>query len=472
MGASTFKGGTHPFDGKALTMNQAIVELMPKGEMVFPLSQHIGAPAKPIVKKGDRVLMGQKIAEAGGFISACIISSVSGTVKGIEKRLSSNGVIADAIVIENDQVYEAVEGLGTPRDYTKLSKEEIRTIVKEAGITGLGGAGFPTHVKLTPKEDGKIDYFLVNGAECEPYLTSDYRMMLEHPEKIIGGLKVVLSLFPQAKGLICIEDNKPEAIQKLSELVRTEAKIEVCALQTKYPQGGERQLIFAATGRKINSSMLPADAGCVVDNVDTVCAIYDAVCLCTPLMRRIITVTGDAIASPGNFAVKNGTNYQEVLEAAGGFKTEPAKVISGGPMMGISLFDLNIPVSKNSSAITAFTRDIVAEELPTACINCGRCVAACPEKLIPPMMMKAALHEQVEDFEKIHGMECIECGCCAYVCPARRPLTQAFKEMKKKVSGVRKTRLEKAKANTVHIEQQDAGNAAGNANLKKGEEKK
>lgn len=476
MGVSTFKGGTHPYDGKELAMNQPIVELWPEGELVYPLSQHIGAPAKALVKKGDRVLVGQKLAEAGGFISACVISSVSGTVKGIEKKLSSAGVTADAIVVTNDGQYESIEGFGEQRDYTKLSKEEIRNIVKEAGITGLGGAGFPTHVKLTPKDDSKIDYFLVNGAECEPYLTSDYRVMLEQPERIIGGLKVVLRLFPNAKGVICIEDNKPEAIKKLSELAASEANIEVRALKTKYPQGGERQLIYAVTGRKINSSMLPADAGCVVDNVDTVVAIYEAVCLQMPLVRRILTVTGDAVAKPGNFRVRLGSNYQELLKAAGGFKTEPAKVISGGPMMGTALFDLNIPVSKNSSAITAFVRDVVADELPTACVSCGRCVAACPENLIPPMMMKAALHEQVEQFEKIYGMECIECGCCAYVCPARRPLTQAFKEMKKKVAGVRKTRLEKAKASTVHIEKQDnadrSGNVRAEAAQKKGEEEK
>lgn len=467
MGVSTFKGGTHPYDGKSLSMDKAIVQLMPEGEMVYPLSQHIGAPAKAIVAKGEQVLVGQKIAEAGGFISACVLSAVSGTVKGIEKRLSSNGVIADAIVIDNDGEYRCIEGMGQARDYTKLGKAEIREIVKEAGIIGLGGAGFPTHVKLSPRDDSKIDYFLVNGAECEPYLTSDYRIMLEQPEKIIGGLRVVLSLFENAQGLICIEDNKPEAIEKLSRLAEGESRIRVLPLKTKYPQGGERQLIYAATGRKINSSMLPADAGCVVDNIDTVVAIYEAVCLSTPLLRRIVTVTGDAVKEPGNFSVRLGTNYQQVIAAAGGFKEEPSKVISGGPMMGVPLFNLDIPVSKNSSAITAFVHDIVAEATATACIGCGRCVSVCPEHLIPPLMMKAALHEQAEQFEKLYGMECIECGCCAYICPARRPLTQAFKEMKKKVTGIRKTRLEKAKTNEIHIEKQEAGNTVGNTKLQK-----
>ena len=278
MGVTTFKGGVHPYDGKDLAKDQAIVELKPQGLMVYPLSQHIGAPAKPVVAKGDRVLVGQKIAEAGGFISAPVICSVSGTVKSIEKKLTAGGAMVDAIVVENDQQYEAIEGFGQARDYTKLTRDEIVNIVKEAGIVGLGGAGFPTSVKLAPKNIDKIDYFLVNGAECEPYLTSDYRIMLEEPEKIIGGLKVILSIFPNAKGVIGIEDNKPEAVRTMTEAAKGESNIEVVSLKTKYPQGGERQLIYAITGRKINSGMLPAAAGCVVDIAATMLAIYEAVC--------------------------------------------------------------------------------------------------------------------------------------------------------------------------------------------------
>lgn len=450
MGVSTFKGGVHPYDGKEIAKDHPIVELRPEGLMVFPLSQHIGAPAKPIVAKGDHVLAGQKIAEAGGFISACVVSSVSGTVKSIEKRLTAGGAMMDAVVIENDQKYEAVEGFGTKRDYTKLTREEIVQIVKDAGIVGLGGAGFPTSVKLFPKDVQKIDYFLVNGAECEPYLTSDYRDMMETPEKIIGGLKVVLSILPNAKGRICIEDNKPDAIQKLTELVRNEKNIEVLALKTKYPQGGERQLIYAVTGRKINSSMLPADAGVIVDNADTMVAIYEAVCESMPLVRKILTVTGDAVVNPGNFKVPLGTNYAEVIKAAGGFKADPEKIISGGPMMGIPLFKLDIPVAKNSSSILAFLKDPVSSEPTTACINCGRCVEACPENLVPTMMMKAALKKDTAAFERLYGMECIECGCCAYACPAKRPLTQGFKEMKRRVNAERRAKKakEQAKAGT------------------------
>ncbi len=438
MGLATFKGGIHPYEGKELSENKPIRDLLPKGDLVFPMSQHIGAPAKPLVKKGDAVLVGQKIGEAGGFVSANVVCSVSGKVKAVEPRLMVNGQMVTSIVVENDGAYETVPHFGEARDYTKLSKEEIRGIIKEAGIVGLGGAGFPTHVKLTPKDESKIDYILVNGAECEPYLTSDYRLMLEEPEKIVGGLKVILALFDHAKGVIGIENNKPEGIKKLRELVKDEPRIEVRELLTKYPQGGERSLICAITGRKVNSSMLPADVGCIVDNIDTVISVYNAVCLQTPLIRKIITVTGDAIAEPQNFRVKLGTNYQELVEAAGGFKTEPEKVISGGPMMGQALFSLDLPVSKTSSALTCFTKDMVAAQEPTPCIRCGRCVAACPSNLIPPMMMTAALKNDGEAFEKVNGMECMECGSCTYVCPARRPLTQAFKDLRRQVTANRR----------------------------------
>ena len=438
MGLATFKGGIHTYEGKELSENKPVQVLQPKGEMVFPLSQHIGAPAKPLVAAGDQVLVGQKIGEAGGFISACVISSVSGTVKTIEPRMVANGSMVMSIIVENDGKYQEAEGFGKQRDPKSLSKEEIRDIVKEAGIVGLGGAGFPTHVKLTPKDETKIDTIIVNGAECEPYLTSDYRMMMEEPESIIKGLNIILQLFDNAKGVIGIEDNKPEAIRVMTELVKDEPRITVCPLKTKYPQGGERALIYAVTGRKINSSMLPADAGCIVDNVDTVISIYNAVANSTPLIRRIVTVTGDAIANPQNYNVRTGTNYAELLEASGGFKTEPEKVISGGPMMGQALFNMNIPVTKTSSALTCMSKDEVALSAPTACIRCGRCVNVCPSRVVPQMMMQAAMRSDIDTFVKLDGMECCECGCCAYACPAKLPLTQAFKEMRKTVIASRK----------------------------------
>ena len=438
MGLATFKGGIHPYEGKELSENKPVEVLLPKGDLVYPMSQHIGAPAKPLVAVGDHVLAGQKIGEAGGFISANVIASVSGTVKAIEPRRVANGAMVNSIIVQNDGEYKTVEGLGEDRDPSTLSKEEIRNIVKEAGIVGLGGAGFPTHVKLTPKDENAIEYILVNGAECEPYLTSDYRLMIDEPEKLVGGLKVILQLFDNAKGVIGIENNKPEAIKKLTELTQDEPRISVCPLLTKYPQGGERSLIYAITGRKVNSSMLPADAGCIVDNVDTVISIYMAVCKSTPLMRRVVTITGDAVTDPKNFNVKIGTDFSELVEAAGGFKTQPEKIIAGGPMMGMAVFSLNIPVTKTNSALLCMTKDEVAANEPTPCIRCGRCVSVCPSHIIPVMMMDAALRNDCEQFEKINGMECMECGSCTFICPAKRPLTQAFKEMRKTVAANRR----------------------------------
>ena len=428
-------------------MDRAVTVLKPtSGEMVYPLSQHIGAPAKAIVKVGDEVLVGQKIAEAGGFISAVVVSSVSGRVKKIEPRVTAGGAKSISIVIENDGQYTAVEGLGEDRDATKLSKQEIRDIVREAGIVGLGGAGFPTNVKLTPKDESKIDYIIVNGAECEPYLTCDYRMMIEEPERLIGGLKVMLQLFENAKAVIGVENNKPKAIEKLRALVKDEPKISVEALRTKYPQGGERSLIYAVTGREINSSMLPADAGCVVDNVNTVMAIYDAVCKRTPILERVITITGDAIKEPQNFKVRTGMNYNDIIEAAGGFKADPKKILSGGPMMGQAMYTTDVPVTKNSSSLTCFLEDEVEKNPESPCIRCGRCGEVCPEFLVPVLMMKSCMNGDSAGYEKLYGMECIECGSCSYICPARRPLTQAFKQMKRRIGEERRQKAAAEKA--------------------------
>ena len=298
----TFRGGVHPYDGKDISKDKPTVKLKPGKKLIFPMTQHIGAPAKPIVEPGDRVLVGQKLAEASGFVSSCICSSVSGTVTGVGPALIASGSEVEAVFVENDDMYETIPGLGEHRDYTALSKQEIRDIVKEAGIVGMGGAGFPTFIKLTPKDDDAIDTVIVNGSECEPYLTSDYRMMIEEPEKVIGGLKIILKLFDRAMGVIAIEDNKPRCIELLSGMVKDEPRISVLPVKTKFPEGSERQLIYAVTGRKINSSILPADKGCVVNNIDTVIAIHMTVTERTPLIRRIVTVAGPAIASPQNFA--------------------------------------------------------------------------------------------------------------------------------------------------------------------------
>lgn len=430
MAKFTFTGGVHPYDGKELSKEKPIQDVLPQGELVYPLSQHIGAPARPVVEKGERVLTGQKIAESAGFVSAPIYASVSGTVKAIEPRRVVTGDMVMSIVIENDGLYEDV-GFYPFAPVEKLEKDEILQIIREAGIVGMGGAGFPTHVKLSPKEPDKIEYVIANCAECEPYLTSDYRRMLEEPEKLINGLKIILKLFDNARGILAVEDNKPDCISLLKQLTKDEKRISVKALRTKYPQGAERQLIYAATGRKINSRMLPADAGCVVNNVDTIVSVYRAVAEGKPMMERIVTVTGDAVAKPRNFRVRIGTSYKQLLEEAGGFKETPEKLICGGPMMGFGMFDLNVPTTKTSTALLALSKDDVSAMEPGPCINCGKCVEVCPGRIVPSRLADYAERFDEEAFVKNHGMECCECGCCSFICPAKRPLTQEIKSMRK-----------------------------------------
>ena len=421
MGKLTFRGGIHPYEGKELSKDHPIEKYLPKGDLVYPLSQHIGAPSVPCVKKGDTVLAGQKIADAGGFVSVPLHASVSGTVKGIEKRLYQETEFQEARLED-------------------LTKEEILNRIKEGGVVGMGGAGFPTHVKLAPKDPSKIEYVLVNGAECEPYITSDYRRMIEEPEKVVKGLQVILTLFDSAKGYICIEDNKPDCIAKMKELVKDIDRIEVKEMMTKYPQGGERTLIYAATGREINSTMLPADVGCVVDNVETVISVYKAVILGRPVNSRVVTVTGDGIKEPKNLLVLAGTDMSELVDAAGGLKAKIAKAISGGPMMGFALYDLHVPCTKTTSAFLFLEHDAVSEaqEIQTACINCGRCVSVCPGHVLPARLAKLAERGDMAGFEALDGMECCECGCCSYICPAKRPLTQSIKSMRKMVLASRR----------------------------------
>ena len=432
MGLFTFKGGVHPYEGKELSAEKPVEAIKPGKELVYLLSQHIGAPAKPIVAKGDRVLVGQKIAEAGGFVSAPIHASVSGTVSRIEKRKNATGGYVDAIVIENDDLYESVSF--EEADPEALSREEILNRIREGGVVGMGGAGFPTAVKLSPKDPSVVDHILVNGSECEPYLTSDYRCMLEFPEKIVGGLEIILKLFnPECKGVICIEDNKPKAIEVMRKAAAGKSRISVAVMKTKYPEGAERCLINAITGRYVNSRMLPADAGCVVDNIDTVIAVYEAVKYGRPVIDRVFTVSGDAPVNPRNFRVPVGMNYAEIIEAEGGFKATPEKVISGGPMMGFALYDLNIPVTKTSGAITAFLQDEVSRSTPSACINCGRCVKGCPARLLPCRLADFAEHNDEKSFEEYYGLECVNCGSCSYSCPAKRPLAAEINMMRQTV---------------------------------------
>ena len=437
MGLLTFKGGIHPDDGKRFSKDQPIKPLMPSGDLVYPLSQHIGAPAKPLAKKGETVLKGQMIAEAGGFVSAPVYASVSGKVKSLEKRYNPTGTKVDCIVIENDGEYNEVE-YAPVKPLDEMTKEEIIAKIGDAGIVGMGGAGFPTRVKLSPKEPEKIEYIIANCAECEPYITADYRRMLEYTEDLVSGMRVILSIFPNAKGIFAVEDNKKDCIEKLQKAVADEPRMDVKALMTKYPQGAERQLIYAVTKRAINSSMLPADAGCIVDNVETLIGIHNAVINGKPLMERVVTVSGDDVENPGNFMVLLGTNHRELIEAAGGFKQEPQKLISGGPMMGFAMITLDAPVTKTSSSILAFKEDIVKKSMETACINCGRCVEVCPSRVIPSRLADFSQRHDEESFLAWNGLECVECGSCSYVCPAKRQLKQSIGSMRKTALANRK----------------------------------
>lgn len=317
------------------------------------------------------------------------------------------------------------------KPFGEMTREEIIERIGEAGIVGMGGAGFPTRVKLSPKEPEKIEYIIANCAECEPYITADYRRMLENTGQLVNGMRIILSLFPNAKGIFAVEDNKKDCIEKLNKETENDPNMEVKALMTKYPQGAERQLIYAVTKRAINSSMLPADAGCIVDNVETLIGIHMAVAEGKPLTERVVTVSGDAINSPGNFKVLLGTNHMELIEAAGGFSQQPEKLISGGPMMGFAMVSAEAPVTKTSSSILAFKEDIVSKSVETACINCARCVDVCPSRIIPSRLADLAQRHDEKAFVAMNGLECVECGSCSYVCPAKRPLKQAIGSMRK-----------------------------------------
>ncbi len=435
----TFRGGVHPRERKDLSREAALRVFDAKGEMVFPLAQHIGKPAKAIVKKGDPVLVGQCIAEADGFVSANIICSCSGTVKAVEKRRTISGAMQECIVVDNDGAYTATgDVLETPLPVDVVTNAEILQAVKDAGIIGLGGAGFPTHVKLAPKEPLAIKYLIANGAECEPYLTCNDQLMRGYAKEIVEGMEVVLKLFPAAQGVIAIENNKPEAIAAMKRAAKDHKRIRVLGLRTKYPQGGERSLIKVIAGVDYPITKLPADVGCIVDNVGTIYAIGRAALYHEPLFRHVLTVTGEAIREPSNFIVRDGTSFAELIGAAGGIKegVDAAKIRSGGPMMGIAVSTTEVPITKTTNAITVLSSDPVekADRQMTACLHCGRCTTVCPNGLMPQMMADAVAAGDFERYEnKLYGLDCISCGSCTYICPAKRPLTQTFKQTKAEI---------------------------------------
>ncbi len=433
----SFKGGTHPNDCKEYTMDKPIIELKPSEIMVYPMQQHIGAPCSPIVSVGERVLMGQKIGESEAFVSAPVHATVSGTVKAIEPRLHPNGTMCLSVVIENDFKDELFEDIGE-YDFSKLSRAEKLELIKNAGIVGHGGATFPAFIKLNPPADKKIDCCIVNGAECEPYLTSDYRVMLETPELVLEGLEQIMDILGVKKAYIGIENNKPEAIKIMTEKAKVYEGIEVCALKTKYPQGSEKHLIKAITGKEVPSGGLPADVGVVVNNIDTCTAVRNAIKLKQPALTRIITVAGTAIGKPSNFRVRIGTSFEDILNSAKLDREKMKKLIMGGPMMGIAQTSDKIPTIKGTSALLALGGDELDLKEEINCIRCGRCVRNCPMGLSPVQLNAYAKIGDDETCLKYSIMDCIECGVCTFNCPSGNHITQRIKLTKRKIAANRK----------------------------------
>jgi electron transport complex protein RnfC len=423
MGLKTFPRGIHPPDSKSYSENAQIEKLPLPSKVVIPLSQHIGAPAKPCVKVGDEVVAGQKIADAGGFVSIAMHASIAGKISKIGKFNHPSGTVAEAIEITGDGSENSIELVD--EDVEKLSVEELKQRISEAGICGMGGAGFPTHVKLSPPAENPIDTVILNGVECEPYLTADYRLMLEKTAEIISGLKLLMKTVEAERGIIGIEANKPAAIKKMKELLKNEKKITVVGLKVKYPQGAEKQLIYAATKRKVpNKGGLPMAVGVVVQNVGTALAVYEAARYKKPLIHRVITITGKIVNNPKNILAPIGTSYQDLLDFAEGTSQEIGKIISGGPMMGFAVPDIATPMAKTSSGVLFFSVPEAQKQTEDVCLRCGRCVDVCPMNLAPSLIVNNMKYNDVDGAERYGVMDCIKCGSCAYVCPSHIKLIQ------------------------------------------------
>jgi electron transport complex protein RnfC len=431
LGLLTFKGGIHPPHGKKYSEKKAIEKANDPKIVKIPLSQHIGAPCKPIVKKGDFVKVGQQIGEPLAFVSAPIHSSVSGVVKDV-KDVKIAGGMGSCIIIESDGEFQLCENVSSKGDVESLSGKEILEIIKNAGIVGMGGAGFPTHVKLSPPPDKNIDLVILNGAECEPYLTADHRLMIERADDIVYGLKAIMKVLNVEKGYIGIENNKTDAIKIMQEAVKGE-NIVIQGLKTKYPQGAEKQLIHAISGREVPSGGLPMEAGAVVNNVATAYAIADAIKTGMPLINRICTITGSAIKEPKNLEILVGTEITEIIEQCGGFIEEPGKILLGGPMMGRATSAIDIPSTKTTSGILAFNKvDAIIPE-PSLCIKCGKCVEVCPINLLPVYISANAENGNFDNAEKLNAMDCIECGSCSFICPSKRKLLEGIRLTKNRI---------------------------------------
>jgi electron transport complex protein RnfC len=421
------RGGVHPYDDKEYTRGKPLKRTPPPRTVEVPLLQHIGAPAKPAVSKKDSVKKGQLIGEASGYISANVHSPVSGTVKKIESRVHNpTGKKVPAVIIENDGEDEWAEGCNQPQDIEKLSREDMISMVQEAGVVGLGGATFPSHVKLNPPEGTTVSDVIINGAECEPMLTCDHRLMLERTDEIVDALRLIMQIVDATRGYIAIELNKKDAIERFTEAAAGHSDISICPLEVKYPQGAEQQLITAITGREVPSGGgLPSDVGCLVHNVATVLAIRDAIRLRKPLIERAITVTGNGIQEPGNFIESIGTNVADILQRQGVRNDGSQLLIMGGPMMGISQADPHVPLVKGNSGIILEKAGKSPSHRP--CIRCGRCIEHCPLGLVPSQLSILCEQEEWEAAKDLNVLECKECGCCAYVCPAERHIVHQIK---------------------------------------------
>lgn len=435
----SFRGGITPSHHKKTSELETVVMPVPE-KIIIPMSMHIGPACVPVVSKGERVLVGQKIGESQAFVSAPIHSSVSGTVRDVRPILYSGGVEVMSVEIEPDGLQEIHESVKPCQNF---DKKELIQKIRESGLVGLGGAGFPTSVKLSPPPGKELDILIINGAECEPYITSDYREMLENTQSILEGTKIVMELTGISKALIGIESNKQKAIRLLDREASRYKNIQVVPLKTRYPQGGEKQLIYAVSGRRVPSGKLPSDVGVLVHNVNTVSFIASYVKTGMPLIKKKVTVDGGAVATPKNVEVLIGTPLKDVFEFCGGFKEEPRKVIMGGPMMGVAQFSLENTVIKQTNALLVLSQQETELRPESVCIRCGKCAAACPMSLLPLYLNANAVNGRVEETTKYHVNDCIECGCCSYVCPASRHLVQSIRYAKaelKRIAADRKTK--------------------------------
>ena len=434
----TFSGGAHPQEEKVHTEKKPIEEMPPPATVVIPLQQHIGAPSEPTVKEGDQVKIGERLSEPQGFVSVPVHASVSGTVQKVAPMPHPLGEVMMAVVIENDGQDAFIDTIKPDENYMALTPDEMRQKIREAGIAGMGGATFPTHVKLSPPEDKPIDVLILNGAECEPYLTADHRLMLEYPQDIFNGLKIFQTILEVKKVYIAIEKNKPDAIRTMKEITADDKEVEIIGLQVKYPQGAEKQLIKAITDREVPTGGLPMDVGCLVQNVGTAKAVFDALRWGKSLYQRVVTVAGQGVKEPKNLLIRIGTPFKDVIAFCGGYTDGASKLIMGGPMMGISQYTDEVPVIKGTSGIVLLDDKTAPAVEPSPCIGCGRCVYTCPMRLVPTTIAQLVDFKKYEMAEKWGLMDCIECGNCSFVCPSKRRLLHSIRFGKYQVQKLNK----------------------------------